>query len=195
VETVTWDEAAAYCNALSAEESFDACYECTGTGGDVSCVLAPAYATVYDCPGYRLPTEAEWEYAARAGTTAATYNGELPASLACRPNETLDPIAWWCGNAEETTHPSGMLDANAWGLYDMLGSVWEWCHDRPTGEDYPPEAVTDPTGADTGVARVARGGSWYIYHDAATNRAAARGGLAHDLGRRFQGFRPVRTAP
>ena len=93
--------------------------------------------------GYRLPTEAEWEYAARAGTTGARY-GEL------------DAIAWHGHNSGYRTHPVGQKRANAWGLHDMLGNVWEWTGDRYGG--YPFGSVTDPRGPESGSYRVIRGG-------------------------------------
>ena len=94
---------------------------------------------------YRLPTEAEWEYAARAGTTGARY-GEL------------GEIAWYDENSGDRTHPVGQKQANAWDLHDMLGNVWEWTGDW-YGE-YPPGSVTDPQGSSSGSYRVYRGGSW-----------------------------------
>ena len=94
---------------------------------------------------YRLPTEAEWEYAARAGTSGARY-GEL------------DLIAWHWDNSGRSTHPVGQKRANAWGLHEMLGNVWEWTGDW-YGE-YPPGAVTDPKGPESGSPRVFRGGGW-----------------------------------
>ena len=97
---------------------------------------------------YRLPTEAEWEYAARAGTTGVRY-GEL------------DLIAWYWNNSGGTTHPVGQKQANAWGLHDLLGNVWEWVGDR-YGE-YPAGSAEDPTGPSTGSYRVFRGGGWYAY--------------------------------
>jgi formylglycine-generating enzyme required for sulfatase activity len=93
----------------------------------------------------RLPTEAEWEYCCRAGTTE-DYAGKL--------NE----MGWHESNSKDMTHPVGGKKANAWGLYDMHGNVWEWCADLKT--DYPSEAVTNPTGALSGSYRLGRGGSW-----------------------------------
>ncbi len=96
----------------------------------------------------RLPTEAEWEYACRAGTTGARY-GEL------------GEVAWYYDNSDQKTHPVGQKAPNAWGLYDMLGNVWEWCQDWHGS--YPSGPVTDPTGPSAGSIRVFRGGSWYSY--------------------------------
>jgi formylglycine-generating enzyme required for sulfatase activity len=106
----------------------------------------------------RLPTEAEWEYACRAGTTGARYR-------------ELDKIAWYDDNSGGKTHPVGKKAPNAWGLYDMLGNVWEWCQDWYGA--YPFGSVTDPTGFLTGSIRVNRGGSWY--YNARYVRAAIRG--------------------
>ena len=125
---------------------------------------------------YRLPREAEWEYAARAGTTGDRY-GDLSA------------IAWYAGNSEGRTHPVGLKLPNGWGLYDMLGNVWEWVGDRYGG--YPGGRVTDPGGPGSGLYRVLRGGGWGSY--AGLARASNRGRL--DLGSRddYLGFRLLRT--
>jgi formylglycine-generating enzyme required for sulfatase activity len=94
---------------------------------------------------FRLPTEAEWEYSCRAGTSGDRYGD-------------IDVIAWYYSNSGDSTHPVGQKQANAWGLFDTLGNVWEWCQDWYGG--YGAEYQTDPTGPASGVARVIRGGGW-----------------------------------
>jgi formylglycine-generating enzyme required for sulfatase activity len=169
VDTMNWHEAAAYANAVSVDADLDECYTCTGSGDSVTCEPSASFATPYDCPGYRLPTEAEWEYAARAGTTGGTYNGTSTLTECESPNTVLDPIALFCGNASSTTHSVGGQTPNSWGLFDILGNVWEWCHDW-----YDPHegTVTDPWGPVTGSSRVLRGGSWSSA--ARSTRAATR---------------------
>lgn len=106
---------------------------------------------------YKLPTEAQWEYAARAGTTTALANGNL-VETNCNLDTNLNEIGWYCGNADSKTHPVAQKKSNAWGLFDMHGNVREWCQDW--SESYPTTSVTDPTGPSTGSARVLRGGGW-----------------------------------
>ncbi len=89
----------------------------------MTCSPAAAEGSPYECPGHRLPTEAEWEYAARAGTTTGTYNGD-PDVTECSTSAVLHPIAWFCGNSGDTTHAVGTVGTNPWGLYDMLGNVY-----------------------------------------------------------------------
>ena len=165
VEQVNWDDAVLYANALSRREGLAECY------------VGSTFAGL-TCTGYRLPTEAEWEYAARAGTTGGSY-GEL------------DAVGWYNVNSGGSTHAVGGKTANSFGLYDMLGNVWEW-----TGDWYGtyPGAVTNPTGPTTGPFQVNRGGSWR--GDARAARAAFRfsGSAPVDRGDGL-GFRLVRTAP
>ncbi|MBW2736282.1 MAG: SUMF1/EgtB/PvdO family nonheme iron enzyme [Deltaproteobacteria bacterium] len=146
--------------------------------------------SVYDCEGYRLPTEAEWEYAARAGSTGATPNGDLDGNTACEsPHPTLDSIAWFCGNDKGLTTGVGQLQANAWGLYDTLGNVSEWCWDWEaayTGES------SDPEGPATGSQRIRRGGSWN--NDAWLLRTARRNGATPDYRYHYIGGRVARSA-
>ena len=106
---------------------------------------------------YTLPTEAQWEYACRAGTTTALNSGKNLSSEEKCPE--MDEVGWYVGNSDETTHPVGQKKPNAWGLYDMHGNVYEWCLDW-YGEDEPASSVTDPTGPETGSTRLIRGGTW-----------------------------------
>ena len=191
VEQVNWHEAAAYANALSTQKGKAACYTCTGSGKSVTCSEATAYAgaKVYTCPGYRLPTEAEWEFAYRAGTSTAFYNGGITSCSSTDPN--LDKIGWYDENSGNKTHPVGGKTPNAWGLYDMAGNVWEWCHDW-YNSSYGSSAVTDPVGT-SGSFRVGRGGSWRGNADFA--RAAIRSYWYPDLRSRDLGFRLARSVP
>ena len=103
-----------------------------------------------------LPTEAQWEYACRAGTTTALFSGKnLTQDTVCA---NLDDFAWYKANSGGTTHPVGQKLPNAWGLYDMLGNVWEWCRDWHGGELR--DNVVDPEGNPAGFSRVQRGGTW-----------------------------------
>jgi len=177
VERVNWYEAVAYANALSQSEGFEACYTLSGCAGDpgedMECSDNVGFSGL-DCTGYRLPTEAEWEYAARACTTTAWYCGSNESCVA--------DIAWYAGS---TTQPVGQKNPNAWGLYDMSGNVWEWVWDWY--DDFPSSA-TDPTGPSSGQYRVFRGGGWGS--DASGVRSADRnyrapGNRTYDLGFRL----------
>ena len=154
VEKVSWSDAVAYCQKLTERER---------AAGRITAQQA-----------YRLPTEAEWEYAARAGTAGARYR-------------ELDAIAWHGGNSGSETHAVKQKTANIWGLHDMIGNVWEWCGDWYG--DYPTGSVTDPTGPNSGSLRVIRGGG--CSDDAGRARSAFR--LRYVPGSRYfnLGFRPV----
>jgi formylglycine-generating enzyme required for sulfatase activity len=109
--------------------------------------------------GWRLPTEAEWEYACRAGTTTALYSGGLIEDE-CDPDVGLNGIGWYCGNSGGTSHPVREKAPNAFGLYDMAGNVNEWCADWYSPTYYMSSPIADPPGPMTGNFRVARGGDW-----------------------------------
>ena len=146
VEQIRWADAVRYCNARSRLEGFPPAYDLETRTCD------------FASPGYRLPTEAEWEYACRAGTETAYCFGN--------DRSTLKRHAWFKANATRGPRPVAARQPNPWGLHDMYGNVWEWCHDF-YGEDYyrhSPER--DPAGPDSGKLRVLRGGCWNSRPDA-----------------------------
>jgi formylglycine-generating enzyme required for sulfatase activity len=132
---------------------------------------------------YRLPTEAQWEYACRAGSkTAYSFDDE---------EGLLPEYGWFSSNSSDRTHTVGLLEPNAWGLYDMHGNVWEWCNDR-YGE-YPKGAVSDPTGPRKGSDRVLRGGSWNGV--ASYCRSALRYWYVPSFRNNYLGFRLALSSP
>jgi len=157
VENVSWIDAVRFCNTLSASAGLSACYE-----------LHEDRATrIPGSDGYRLPTEAEWEYACRAGTNGPRYG-------------KLDDIAWYRENSGGRSCVVGLKQPNLWGLHDMLGNVWEWCEDQ-----YDPEVY--------GLYRVFRGGGWSDAERGclATNRRRSHPTYAID----DLGFRLARSQP
>jgi formylglycine-generating enzyme required for sulfatase activity len=188
VERVSWWDAVAYCNALSTAQSLTSCYTlsgCSGTPG-VAGYICSSVTQAASCTGYRLPTEAEWEYAYRAGTTTAFYNGPI-TQLNTDPN--LELIGWYGANSGSQTKPVAGKTANAWGLHDMSGNVWEWTWDWHG--DYASTPQSDPSGPSSGSARVVRGGAWNII--AQYCRAAQRNDYFPTLSDRRVGFRPARS--
>lgn len=138
VAHTTWFDAVTYANFLSTTASLEPCYRLAGCRGAVGQGLLCEEATltapsIYACKGYRLPTDAEWEYAARAGTRTTVYTGNL-APLQRLGETTLDPnldaIGWYGANAGGESHPVGQKLPNAWGLHDVVGNVFEWTNDR-----------------------------------------------------------------
>ena len=180
VEQVSWPQAARFCNARSRFEGLKPCYnEETG-------------ACDFEASGYRLPTEAEWEYACRAGTDSEYSCGSDP--------RRLGDFAWFADNSARKTHPAGRKKANPWGLFDMHGNVAEWCQDVYDPGYYKSSPEKNPRGPEEGNEYVLRGGSWKAPAD--TLRSAFRIGENPGfsdacLARDAIGFRCVRkpTSP
>jgi len=156
VENVSWYYALVFCNKLSIKEELTPAYSISGKTNPAEWGTVPtssnaawnAVEIISGSTGYRLPTEAQWEYACRAKTTTAYNTG----------NTISDNTGWYESNSGDTTHEVGKKPANAWGLHDMHGNVWEWCWDWY--DSYSSGAQTDPMGASSGTGRVSRGGGW-----------------------------------
>ncbi|HZR16732.1 MAG TPA: formylglycine-generating enzyme family protein [Verrucomicrobiae bacterium] len=140
VEQVRWSDAVRFCNKRSEAEGLKPCYELTTWKCD------------FGANGYRLPTEAEFEYACRAGTTTPYFCGNTPARLA--------EFAWFDKNSGGHPRPVGQKQPNAWGLYDICGNLWEWCNDFYQVDYYATAAKEDPRGPAEGKTKVVRGGCW-----------------------------------
>jgi formylglycine-generating enzyme required for sulfatase activity len=198
VETVTWYDAIVFCNMLSMSESLSPAYEMPtadnygvwntdpATWGEIptddDMVRWNMARVKTGSTGYRLPTEAQWEYACRAGTITAYNTGDTIS----------DDTGWYNGNSGGRTHTVGEKRVNAWGLYDMHGNVLEWCWDWYSLNYYSSSPAQDPTGPDTGGGRVVRGGS---YAGSSRNlRSAYRDSVDPSRGSVYYGFRIVRPA-
>jgi formylglycine-generating enzyme required for sulfatase activity len=140
VEQMRWSDAVRFCNARSEAEGLEPCYDLN------------TWKCNFDATGYRLPTEAEWEYACRAGTTTAYFFGD--------DESKLKAYAWYQDNSGGRPRPVGQKPANPWGLYDMHGNVWEWCNDFYKVDYYQESPSEDPRGPQTGETKVLRGGAW-----------------------------------
>jgi formylglycine-generating enzyme required for sulfatase activity len=157
VTEVNWYDAVKWLNLMSELDGLTPCYT---VGGAVMQTGTATPLCNFLANGYRLPTESEWEYACRAGTTTAFYSGPITYTGSSPLDPNLDLIGWYGGNSGSNTHPVGQKQPNAWGLYDMSGNVWEWCWDWYSTY---PATVTDPTGPSSGSVRVCRGGGFGIY--------------------------------
>ena len=168
VEEVSWYDAVEFCNRLSALEGLTLAYWISGKN----------VAWDRSVNGYRLPTEAEWEYACRAGIETRFNTGSSDSDLG--------RAGWYHGNSGHGTHPVGQKAPNGWGLYDMHGNVWERCWDRYG--DYPRGRLADPDGPMSGSDRVLRGGCWGISTRGCRSARRCRSGPGHghcDLGLRL----------
>ena len=175
VESISWFDAVRFANALSEREELEACYTIDGTSVGWPKGLA--------CTGYRLPTEAEWEYAARAGDDKPYGH-----------TDDVNTAGWTVANAKGRPHAVGEKEPNAWGLYDMVGNVWEWTWDWQG--KYKRRALVDPTGPieapRKSPRRGLRGGSWVMFTTVAT--VATRNGHLPERADQNTGLRLVRTA-
>ena len=171
VENVTFSQCVEFCNQLSQAEGIEPAY---GFNGE----------EIYwnrGSGGYRLPTEAEWEFACRAGSLQRFANGDRPSDL--------DAISWSRNNSSGRTHDVASRDPNSWGFHDMHGNVWEWCWNWSA--PYPSRFAVDPQGPETGSSRVIRGGSWDNSHAAC--RSANHNGAKPGFRAGVLGFRVART--
>ena len=195
VSDLTWYDAVKFCNEFSAGKGLDPAYIISAERYEDGHLVDAILTWDADANGYRLPTEAEWEYACRAGSSFALSNGELVSEL-CELDPSLDAVGWYCGNSDtgmgRKAHAVGEKEPNSFGLYDMHGNVWEFCWDWYG--DYSASSATDPTGPPNSVdgRRVRRGGHWDYF--ARECRSASRGAFFPDSRDDTTGFRFVRNA-
>ena len=236
VSFINWFEAMAWCNALSQFEGLEECYDLSSCSGEVGSTCWPEepdcpadvdlsyecsapvrkFESMYDCQGYRLPTGPEWEYAAKAGTTTNTYNGDITVDSdgICINEPILNDIAWYCYNSGymngsepwsidslELLREIGLNQPNPFGLYDMLGNAWEWVDYVSSGGGIDwayggtGELITNPVGPNEtiGDMRDIRGGG-YTRVSCRVRAAYQFPDLKYNRGPGY-GFRPVRTLP
>jgi formylglycine-generating enzyme required for sulfatase activity len=178
VESVRWSDAVKFCNARSRAEGRTPCYDLT------------TWQCNFEADGYRLPTEAEWEYACRAGATTSYFFGNSAAQL--------HEYAWFDKNSGGHPQPVGQKKPNRWGLYDICGNLWQWCNDFYQVDYYAESPQENPRGPQAGDTKVVRGGAWkfsdqncrcgYRYNE---NPGYVDVCFGYDI----YGFRCVRNAP
>jgi len=182
VQEVTWFGAAAYCDWLNLQEGLALSYD----HNSWECFAGDPYSA----PGYRLPTEAEWEYACRSGSSSAFANGGI-AQTGCGYEPNLNTIGWYCGNDIGWSSAVGLKISNSWGLYDMHGNLFEWVNDWYSGSYYISSPYTNPPGPSSGSNRVIRGGGWN--DGAQLSRSADRYSNSPTFTYYDVGFRVVKT--
>lgn len=173
INGITWNEAIAYCNWLSIKEKLQPCYTKKG----------PNFLCNFQANGYRLPTEAEWEFAAKGGTSSKNYRFS--------GSDKIEDVAWYKSNSKGHPNTIGTKLPNELGIYDMSGNVWEWCWDWYNKDFYKQEKGDNPKGPEMGERRTVRGGSW----DSQPNyiRPANRISTIPSKTHEFYGFRTART--
>ncbi|HCC37564.1 MAG TPA: hypothetical protein DEQ14_08085, partial [Treponema sp.] len=182
VENITWYDAVEFCNRLSEQAGLTPVYTISGRTFDSGSITSAMVIADWSANGYRLPTEAEWEYAARGG------NGS-PGTFEYSGSDSAGEVAWSRENSDNTIHAVGTKTANGLGLFDMSGNVYEWCWDWY--EDYSNEHQTNPLGASGGTRRIVRGGSWNASVDSASS--GHRSNLTPGSRNNDLGFRLVRS--
>jgi formylglycine-generating enzyme required for sulfatase activity len=178
VEQVRWSDAVKFCNARSRLEGLQPCYD------------LETWQCNFEANGYRLPTEAEWEYACRAGTQTAYFFANDASKLG--------DYGWFDKNSGGHPQPVGQKRPNAWGLYDMIGNVWQWCNDFYKVDYYQESPQGDPRGPKEGENKVVRGGAWKFSGDncrSGYRYNEAPGYVDVCFGYDIYGFRCVRNAP